>query len=43
MIENGYVLKEESSGKMISEENAAEFVKKIRGMKYTDIEAVKSM
>ena len=42
MMENGYVLKEESSGIIISKTNASEFIKKIRGMKYTDIEAFKA-
>lgn len=41
MMENGYTLKEESSRIIISKKNASEFANNIRGMKYTDIEAVK--
>lgn len=42
MMENGYALKEESSRLIISKTNASEFVNNIPGMKYTDIEAVKT-
>jgi FkbM family methyltransferase len=41
MLENGFTLREESSGFQLSTENASVFIKKIHGKKYTDIEAFK--
>jgi hypothetical protein len=41
MLEDGFTLREESSGFQLSTENASGFIKKIHGKKYTDIEAFK--